>query len=73
MSFTLLEPAAAKSTSRMKWMRQQRVQVIDHPIIDAHHTAAGYSQIDFSDGWSRGNLSTFWADSAEFAKTLGGV
>ena len=50
MILTKLQPAALKSTSRMKLMRKQSVQVVDPHNVDVHHTVAGYSQIDFFDG-----------------------
>ena len=48
--FIPLEPAALKSTSRMKFMTKTRVKVIDHANVEVHHTLAGSSQIDFFDG-----------------------
>ena len=41
---------SVRSTSHMKFMRKQRVQVIDHLSFDVHNTLAGSSQIDFFDG-----------------------
>ena len=48
--FIPMQPAAVKSTSRMKFMTKTRVQVIDHYNVDVHNTLAGSSQIGFFDG-----------------------
>ena len=48
--FIPLEPARVESTSRMKLMRKQSVQVIDHPNVDVHNTLAGSRRIDLLDG-----------------------
>ena len=48
--FIIIEPARVESTSRMKFMRKQRVKVIDHANVDVHNKLAGSSRIDFFDG-----------------------
>ena len=71
--FIPIEPAPVESTSRMKFITKTRVEVIDHPNVDVHHTLAGSSQIDFFDGWPRGRVRTFWSGPAECAGPLGGI
>jgi hypothetical protein len=48
--FIIIEPARVESTSRMKLMRKQRVEVIESHNVGFHHTLAGSTQIDFFDG-----------------------
>ena len=48
--YITMQPDALKSPSRMKFITKTRVQVIDHPNVDVHHTLARPSQIDLFDG-----------------------
>ena len=71
--FSPLPPAPVRFTYRMKFMRKQHVQAIDHYNVDVHHAAAGYSQIDLFDGWPRCRGHTFWGGPAECAGPMGGI
>ena len=67
-----MQQARVESTSRMKFMRNQSVKVIDHPSFDVYNTLAGSTQIDFLDGLARGTGGNFWGGPAECAGPLEG-
>ena len=71
--FISLQPAAVKSTSRMKFMTKSVSPRRHHNNVDVHNTLAGSSQIDFFDGSPRRRVHTFWGGPAECAGPLGGI